>query len=403
MFAESDSSSIYLDLIGGIAGDMFIAAFGSTYPEIEENCLRWANDIHGLPDNVHVAFSDHSADGLFGRRFTVSQEAHSDVHRHVSFQDAIDIVHATDLTVETRHAAEAIFEILARAEAAVHDVDYTAVEFHEIGGWDSVVDIILSARIITELNCDNWNCGRIPMGSGSIDFSHGLLPIPAPATLQILKGFVVSQDGCRGERVTPTGAAILKFLDPEQHNGLPPGKLIDYGTGFGSKTIDGVSNALRVYATTKEATSDSDLVAVIEFDIDDQTPEDLALGLDSIRATNGVLDLVQSSAYGKKGRLGHHIRVLGAPAHLDKILDNCFSATSTIGARWYFAQRRLLSRCSEAVEVDSFRCTVKSVTRPDGQITTKLEADDLKEQGASIGSREKLRGQVQRLTSRSDK
>lgn len=391
---------LFLDMVGGIAGDMFIAATGDLHPELESICHQCIGSIKDLPRNISARFFDHSSTGRFGRRFSVDEDKSSNdgIHRrHVGFQTAIQIVRATDMSKSAQNIAEHIFEILARSEGHIHNVPYESVVFHEIGGWDSIVDIILSARVIVELGDIRWLCGPIPLGRGSIDSEHGLLPLPAPATVDLLRGFNVYQDSFSGERVTPTGAAILRHLQPEQLPALPLAKLNSCGTGYGSKEFDGLSNILRIYSLSNTQDFSQDSIAVVEFDIDDQSPEDLSIGLDGIRSCGGVLDVVQQPFYGKKGRLGIHVRIL---AEWDKLYDTIaasLSATSSIGVRWQRVDRAVLARKSETITIDDRSTSIKLVERPDSQVTGKIEADDLKPLRASYGRRENIRHVARRF------
>ncbi|MDH3663498.1 MAG: LarC family nickel insertion protein, partial [Alphaproteobacteria bacterium] len=186
--------------------------------------------------------------------------------------------------------------------------------------------------------------------------------------------------GRPGERVTPTGAAILKHL---QASAAPePGakRLLKTGHGFGARKLDGMSNVLRVLAfeTTPASRSPSaggsGGVAVLAFEVDDQTPEDLAIGLDRLRAVDGVLDLVQMPVFAKKGRLATSVRLLAPPDRVDAVIAACFAETTTLGVRWHVEQRATLAR-TLARSDDGI--AVKLAERPGGRTTAKAESDDL--------------------------
>lgn len=386
--------AIYLDMIGGIAGDMFIAAMCDLQPELERRCLETVGRIAELPSDIKVEILDHKPGDNFGKQFHVrrgAQDESQHEHQHVGYVDALRIVRNSDISQTARDRAEDIFEHLARCEGKVHGVAIDAVVFHEIGGWDSIIDIVLSASIIDLFAAYNWKCGPVPLGRGTVECAHGSIPVPAPATAELLREFTVYQDQHQGERVTPTGAAILRHLQPEQLTCVPPSILQSFGSGYGSKRIAGLANVLRCYELYAEQEYPDETVAVIEFDIDDQSPEDLALGIEAIRNCQGALDVTQSTYLGKKGRMGSTIRVLAAWENRDDIATACLSATSTIGLRWYRAHRRVLQRQSATLMTGELTTRIKRVKRPDGESTAKVESDDLAMAGSSYGERERIR------------
>jgi hypothetical protein len=434
-------------MIGGISGDMFLAAAADLEPELEGHCLELLARIHGMPGSIDAEFSNDRASGKFGRSFRVTDHAalggpgpehevhldhdHSDAHRRhgghdhldhhdhvhghdhhqdgqhyhrsVGFQDALAIVDRSEVSAGVRARATDIFTHLAYGEGAAHGVEPRDVHFHEVGGWDSVIDIILSAAVIEQFGDADWLCGPVPLGRGSIEFSHGRLPVPAPATTEILRGFSVFQDEFVGERVTPTGAAILKHLQPGQGSGLPLARLLGCGTGYGSRTLPGLSNTLRIFRLDRAGEHldhpSPERVSVIEFEVDDQTPEDLAIGLQTIREQRGVLDVTQTPVYGKKGRLGMQVQVLSEPGERESVVRTCLSATSSIGVRWFVANRTTLQRQSMELNVNGTNARIKLVRRPDGEVTGKVEADDLAHAGRTFASRERLRDQARRAAS----
>ncbi len=392
--ASDQARAIYLDMIGGIAGDMFVAALCDLDPELEQRCKETIHQIAELPPDVRAEFHNYKSDSSFGKQFTVHRSAPShDGHQssHVGFVDAMRIVRRSNISGTVCDRAGDIFEHLARCEGKVHAVSMDAVVFHEVGGWDSIIDIILAAFVIDAFADHNWTCGPIPAGRGTVECAHGVLPVPTPATAELLRGFTIYQDKHDGERVTPTGAAILRHLQPEQLQGMPTSRLLAFGSGYGSKTFTGLSNVLRCYVLSIELSRSDDTVAVIEFDIDDQSPEDLAIGIEAIRASDGVLDVVQTPYVGKKGRIGSAVRVLAAWESIGTATDACLSATSTIGVRWHRANRRVLDREFSTTTVGRRTAGVKRVQRPDGELTVKVESDDLAAAGNSFGERERIR------------
>ena len=366
----------HLDPVGGIAGDMFAAAVLDARPDLADG-LRAALAGLDLPDSVEIAIDPHRDSALSGARFKVTAPE-DDGHGHVRLAEVRARLEAAQIEPALRSRALAIFVLLAEAEGAVHGMDPAEVTFHEVGAWDATVDIVAAAYLIEAVGPARWSVGPVPLGSGRVRCAHGLLPVPAPAVVHLLRGLVTHDDGIEGERVTPTGAAILKHLAPGPVPAREPETLAGVGTGFGSRTLPGLSNVLRVLEFAPVAPASSqEQVAVLRCEIDDQTPEDLALGLDCLRARPGILDVLQWPAYGKKGRIVAAVQVLAEAEALDGALDAIFGETTTLGVRWSTVARSALARyvASHSDALGTVR--VKRARRPAGALTAKAELDDL--------------------------
>jgi uncharacterized protein (TIGR00299 family) protein len=380
---------LHLDPVGGIAGDMFAACLLDALPELTEACVQAAADVSGAPCRL----LRHHDDVLAGARFHVAAEHGEDHHAHVAWRDIRARLQAAPLGEDARGHAIGIFGALAEAEARVHGIAPEEVEFHEVGAVDSVADIVAAAVLIAAQGDARWSVGALPLGGGTIQTAHGRLPVPAPATSLLLEGFAVVDDGIGGERVTPTGAAILRWL--RAHEAAPPGprRLLASGIGFGTRRLPGLSNVLRVLVSetgdARTAPAHREL-AVIAFEVDDQSPEDLATGLDRIRAVPGVHDAVQMPAFGKKGRIAAHVQVLVALEAMEAAVAACFAETTTIGLRTQVVQGRALPRQADEVTVGGRRVRRKRVERPGHGTTTKAESDDIA-QLAGQPARERLR------------
>ena len=365
----------HLDPVGGIAGDMFAAALLDARPALADGLHATLAGL-GLPPSVEIAIDPHGDAALTGMRFRVTAPE-DEGHGHVRLAQVSARLKAAGIEPAVRKRALAIFTLLAEAEGAVHGMDPAEVTFHEVGAWDATVDIVAAAYLIEALGPARWSVGAIPLGSGRVRCAHGLLPVPAPAVVHLLRGLATHDDGIEGERVTPTGAAILAHLAPAQASGEPE-TLVGVGTGFGSRTLPGLSNVLRVleFAPVTPA-AEQEQVAVLRFEIDDQTPEDLALGLDRLRAQPGILDVLQWPAYGKKGRLVAAVQVLAEADALDGALAAVFDETTTLGVRWSKVSRSALAR-DTATHADALGTVrVKRARRPAGTVTAKAELDDL--------------------------
>lgn len=387
---------IHLDPVGGVAGDMFAAALLDAWPE-HAGPLRAALARLDLPPGV-VASAERFDDGILaGRRFLVSPPERDAHHR--AFRDIRAMLLGSALEPAVARRAVAIFAVLAEAEGRVHGVPAEDVSFHEVGAWDSIVDIVAAAFLVEALGPCTWSVAPVPIGSGRVRTAHGELPVPPPATALLLEGFPVFDDGRPGERTTPTGAAILRQLAPGR--GMPRGTFAmgRVGHGFGTKRFKGISNVLRVACFAPSGGEDAriarDEVGVIRFEVDDQAAEDLAVGLERLRAMQGVVDVLQAPAFGKKGRMVAQVQVIARAGDVEAVAAACLAETSTLGLRIERAERRILAR--EATTRDDGAggaVRVKTATRPDGTRTAKAEMDDVAAAG-DHAARTRLRRRVE--------
>lgn len=387
---------IHIDPLGGLAGDMFLAALLDAWPEHLDG-LEAAVRAAGLPPEIALRLVPHADHALTGARFLVETAADPDHHPAGAYRDIAARLRAADLAPAVRESALAIFALLAEAESGIHGVAVEDVTFHELAGWDSIADIVGAAYIIDQIGAASWSVAALPLGRGRVMTAHGPLPLPAPAAAKLLEGFPLIDDGIEGERVTPTGAAILRHLNAG--HGAPGEPLIleRSGFGFGTRKLPGISNVARllVFETQAAGARESDRVGVITFEIDDQTPEELALGLDALRARDGVLDVLQIPAFGKKGRMTMSIRVLCRPERLERIVDACFTETTTIGLRWHTTQRSILPRQASSEGA----LAVKVVERPGKRRTAKAEAEGVRGEagGAAVRQHRRRTAEIEAL------
>lgn len=366
------SLAIRLDAVGGLAGDMFIAAMVDALPDLRGRVLRDAAAV--LPPGTGTpAFQPGTSAGLRCLRFRLLANADGcHHHAHASYRDMVARIEAAPLSPGTAAHATAILRQLAEAEAAIHRVPMDEVHFHEIGDWDSLMDVTAAGSVAGALEGARWSVSSLPRGDGLVRTRHGLLPVPAPATVKLLEGFTWRDDGVGGERVTPTGAAILRHLvaAPDARVG---GRLQATGTGAGTRELPGQPNILRaaLFQDAAERPDDQDIL-VLCFEIDDMSGEELGIAADRLRATPGVRDLVLIPAIGKKGRPVHTFRLLIEPGQRELVAEACFTETSTIGLRWQAARREVLTRAVS----DTGSVRVKTVIRASGP-SRKAESDDL--------------------------
>jgi pyridinium-3,5-bisthiocarboxylic acid mononucleotide nickel chelatase len=374
---------IHLDAVGGVAGDMFIAATIDAFPEFESRIFSDATAV--LPRGLQPRFDRGSSGGISVLRFSITGQAeHAHAHRHGSFRDLRKRIEDADLCAGTSAHAIAILTALARVEAAIHGVALDDVHFHEIADWDSLADVVAAGSIIAALDA-RWSVSALPIGGGTVKTAHGVLPVPAPATAMLLKGFNWRDDGIPGERVTPTGAAILNYVTSGAVAIVPDGRLAAIGTGAGSRQLPGTPNILRVLAFELDASQRESVVA-LSFDVDDMTGEEIGVATDRLRECEGVIDLSIEMLLGKKGRPLNGFRLLVKPEALEAVKAACLAETSTLGIRWHTEQRAILPRSIEAAVVGGREVRVKGADRA-GCITRKVESDDL----AAIGGLEARR------------
>ena len=406
---------IQIDPLGGMAGDMFVAALLDLRPDLGEG-LKKALSLCPLLDRVTCEISSHNDGVIAGMQFLVRRDgktddagfhghwhsepygqvhSHPHVHPHPPSHSEDVEAHAgsahadwatirfalesSPLDPDTVRHAIGIFSCLAAAEARVHGKSPEDVRFHEVGAWDSIADIVSAAWLVSQLGETRWSVTALPLGGGRVRTAHGLLPVPAPATALLMEGFSTIDDGISGERVTPTGAAIVRYFC-DQTGARPKARtLIGSGFGFGTKRMPGISNCVRLLAFEPISAPiySDDRIGVLECEIDDQTGEDMAHAVDNLRAMDGVIDVVQSPVFGKKGRMMTHLRVLVRDGSQAPVTQTIFEETTTIGVRHSIVERSVLHREFTEVESDGRTLHVKIVERPSSR-TAKLESDDLK-------------------------
>lgn len=390
--AWNQASEIHLDPVGGISGDMFIGAASDAWPEVRVS-LDQAFAEFPFPAGCKARFDRTLRAGISAAtfQFAVAPAAGRGAH---SYDEAYTLLAAAHVPAEVSQHALGIYNLLAEAEAAVHGVPIAEVHFHELGDWDSVADVLGAAVVIASFPGARWHVESLPIGSGYINTAHGRLPVPAPAAAWLTRGFRCHDDGLAGERVTPTGAAILRYLKADAPRPTASRELLGIGYGAGSRELPGVPNVLRLMAfgATAGAGGDlSDRVVVVRFEVDDQTPEDLALGLERVRAVPGVLDVMLWSAQGKKGRMLYAVQVLAEEQHDRAVIEACLAETTTIGVRWHHETRSKLPRHETLSGSPAGQVRVKQVSRPGGQETRKAEADDIAGLGLDYAGRSRAR------------
>lgn len=368
---------IHLDLIGGIAGDMFSAALLDAMPELELPLLSMLKGLQ-LESEVQVSVSPASDKGLNGKRFNVelreSDHSHDSAdHHHHHWSKIRQFILSSELEADVKTNVVGIFSLLAAAEAKVHNMDIETVQFHEVGAWDCIVDIISAGWLICHSKVKSWSISDLPWGGGTVKCAHGNIPVPAPATINLLQGFTFTDDGIKGERITPTGAAILAWIAPSRN--IVRGILKTSGYGMGTRKLPDRANVLRASLIATEPATETEKIAIIQCDIDDMSGEMLAIAREKIRNMVGVLEITESMSHGKKNRFISTLTILCQPSQIQTIADAILNNTSTLGIRYWHCNRISLQRVHHQVTHNDQQFNVKSVCRPDNSITSKLEAD----------------------------
>lgn len=382
---------LHLDAIGGVAGDMFAAALTDAFPGLRAGLLETLRQV-GLPAEIACGFEAHNDGVLSGSRFTVAIPKRligESSQAHTPFADIKSRINASSIDAQVKERAIDIFQRLAEVEAKIHGTTIDEVGFHELGGWDSVADMVGAAYLIDALKVKSCTVSKLPLGSGRVKTSHGPLPVPVPAVARLLEGFDFIDDAIPGERITPTGAAILRHLGAHQGT-RKGGHLSHTGYGFGTKRFAGISNVLRVLVLEETSSAPSKHIGRITFEVDDQTPEDLAIGLDRIREMAGVVDVIQLAAFGKKGRMSVQVQVLAQPSCVDAVCEACLKETTTLGVRHEILQRVTLARIQTSVQAGGNSVRVKLAERPQGT-TVKTESDDVRKVAGNRAERDSIR------------
>lgn len=336
---------IYFDCYAGISGDMTVGALLDLGVPLEH--LRTELAKLGLPEGSYaLSASRTERRHMPALKFDVAVHDHH-THRHYSGIDAM--IADSSLAEPVKERARKIFRRLAEAEALVHGVPVGEVHFHEVGAVDSIVDIVGTAICLEYLGVEEVFASALPLGSGFIETAHGRLPVPAPATAELLKGLPVHGDCGPGERVTPTGAAIVAAL-ATGFGKQPAMGLERTGCGAGGKDFPDCPNILRAFLGRAEtAAGNGDEVVVVETNIDDSTPELLGYVMERL-FEEGALDVFFTPIQMKKNRPATMLTFLCRPELLAPLGRLVLAETSAIGLRHYPASRMTLERCIEERE-----------------------------------------------------
>jgi hypothetical protein len=382
-------SILYFDIVGGISGDMSVAALLDLGVPLE--LLRSGLSHLGV-EGIQIASERAARHQIAGTRFVVSngfeapsqarpaRKAHEHEHGpadssnkakpghpHRPYAEVRRIVEGAALADGAKSLALRVFAKLAEAEGAVHGVDPEQVEFHEVGAWDSITDVVCAALALDHLKPTAIYASCVPLGAGTVRTAHGIMPVPGPATLELLKGFPVETGGPAFERTTPTGAAILAALakPAPQPFAFVPERI---GIGIGGKDPPEFPNLLRAVigragsGLPKElaaAGASQEIIECAEVNLDDANPQWIGYLMERLLAA-GALDVVLIPVYMKKNRPGTLVQTLYRPELHDAMQELLLAETTTLGVRTWRLERTTLAR------------EIVTVTTPWGEVSGKV-------------------------------
>jgi uncharacterized protein (TIGR00299 family) protein len=417
----------YLDCFAGISGDMFVGAMvdAGVDPRILHEAVAALNldatiriekvdrsgisctkihvfDGETLAEKGRVSMSrvvsaqghdhhggDDAADHNHQRRATYQQQTKTqhqhkagDSHSHKhplehshgrSLSSIRTIIHAANLAAPVKETALRAFGLLGASEARIHNVDVETIHFHEVGAVDAIVDIVAASAGIHALKIDKWFCSALNVGGGMVDCAHGLFPVPAPATADLLRGLPTYSAHIEEELVTPTGAALIRVIEPS-FEPQPTMRVDSIGYGAGTGNPKGFPNVLRIHiGESDEGPVNSDTVTVLETALDDLNPQIIGHVAEQALA-QGALDVLCTPTQMKKGRPGTLITILCEPAKASAIEQLLFRETSTLGIRVRQEQRVILARAFTTVNTPYGDIRIKTGTLPDAMGGTQTNA-----------------------------
>lgn len=355
---------LYFDCFAGIAGDMTVA--GLIELGLPIDTLR--GELAKLPlSGYTLAASRTERHHVAGTSFKVTLTREDQPHRHYSGIAAM--IAEAPLKPRVKELAGRIFLRLAEAEAHVHNVPLERVHFHEVGAVDSIVDIVGCAVGIDHLGIERVYASPLPFGRGFVKTAHGMLPVPAPATAYLMRGMPLAGEIGEGERVTPTGAAIVAAL--AEGFGAPPAmRVAGIGYGAGEKDFPEVPNLLRLVMGEAEEAGRHEEVLVIETHVDDMNPEIFGFLMERLLDA-GALDVALAPIQMKKNRPATRLTVIARPEDLDRLSEIVLAESTAIGLRYYPVRRITLARSLEQRQTSLGAVRVKVLEN--GRVTPEYD------------------------------
>jgi pyridinium-3,5-bisthiocarboxylic acid mononucleotide nickel chelatase len=392
----------YLECFSGISGDMLLGALvdagvpfellaeaaaalnvgarlekrtvmrggltGTKVDVVVEQGTREQGNEGTEPAHTHSHTHEHHDHEHHSHESHEHHDEHS--HAHRSLSAILAIIEAAPLSETVKAQASRAFQLLGDAEAAIHSIPIEKVHFHEVGAVDTIVDIVCTAAGCEALGVDRWMASPLNVGSGTVKCAHGTLPVPAPATLALLGNAPVYSAGSPMERVTPTGAALLRMLNVT-YGPLPAMRVEARGYGAGGRDTPGEPNLLRLLVGEESGAASgepgTEPIAVIETVIDDANPQLLAY-VSELLLEAGAWDVYRTAVQMKKGRTGMQITVLSSPERVPALREILFRETTTIGLRWRIENKIALAREFTDVETEWGKVRMKIARLASGEI-----------------------------------
>jgi uncharacterized protein (TIGR00299 family) protein len=329
----------YIDAFSGIAGDMLAGAF----VDAGADSVAISRGLDGFSLGADIQWDRVQRRGVSATKFRVGPSAGVNgppKHRHLNA--ILKLIRAADLPDGAKSKAEKVFCVLGEAEAAVHGVDIEKVHFHEVGAVDSICDIVAICLAFDLLAIQHISCSPVNVGSGTVKTEHGILPVPAPATAKLLLGKPIYSRGPAVELTTPTGAAVVAALATD-FGAMPPMRIHSIGYGAGDHDFNEHANVVRVMIGEASGAAEATTVTVIEANIDDASPQLIGYAME-LALEAGALDALIIPVQMKKGRPGVLIQIIAEHDKREELAAILFRETTTLGIRFYTAERRVQPR-----------------------------------------------------------
>lgn len=362
----------YFDCFSGISGDMCLGAIVDAGVDISqiENELKKI-DIKGYK----IINKKVQRSGINATKVDVNVKSYKN-SKAVKWKDIEGLIIRSKLAEEIKKKGLNVFKRLFEIEAKVHGLKFEEAHLHELGGIDCIIDIFGTIIGLNILHIEDIYVSPINLGSGSVYTSHGILPVPAPATLELLKDYTIYSSDISFELTTPTGAAIISGLKANPSL-MPEMKIGVIGYGAGNKDFPTRPNVLRLIVGEVANNLSDDFVIVIETNIDDMNPQLYENVIDKLFEA-GALDVFLENIIMKKSRPAIKLSVLSKEPELQKILNIIFNETTTIGVRFYKANRKILNREMKEIKTGIGDIMVKKAILKDKTFKISLEYEDLK-------------------------
>lgn len=370
---------LYLDCGMGAAGDMMSSALFELIDD--KNAFLEKINSAGIP-NVIVSAENAVKCGISGTQLKVKingEEEYGNLnnprsHCHNSLADIENIINGLSLSENVKNDIISVYKIIASAESKVHNTQVSEIHFHEVGALDAITDIAMFCTLIDIIGTDKIVASPVNTGSGKVACAHGILPVPAPAAAEILKGIPVYSNVIDGELCTPTGAALLKYF-VNYFNNMPCMAVDKIGYGMGTKDFE-TANCVRAFlGISDNAINDTDCVVELSCNMDDMTAEDLSFAAE-ILLSAGAHDVYTQPVVMKKGRLGALLTVICKTDDKDKFVKLIFKHTSTIGIRERVHKRYVMNRRFDIAETEFGTVRIKKSSGY-GTEKSKFEYEDL--------------------------